>query len=133
MIFGTRLTQSAETQSDHFGNATDDSTIGWRVKRPIQYQAAARKKPCKDNVLVGTQTIAFRALLRTRRELIAQSSSKRGPLQAASINGVGRLSELRDDGISDASIAIGVTPGAPAIGLGNCTRCSLAKSPQINW
>ena len=28
-----------------------------------QYQAAARKKPCKGNVLVGTQTIAFTALL----------------------------------------------------------------------
>ena len=42
-----------------------------------QYQAAARKKPCKGNVLVGTQTIAFTALLGARRELIAQSSSKR--------------------------------------------------------
>jgi len=42
-----------------------------------QYQAAARKNPCKGNVLVGTQTIAFTALLRARRELIAQSSSKR--------------------------------------------------------
>ena len=42
-----------------------------------QYQAAARKKPCKGNVLVGTQTTAFTALLRARRELIAQSSSKR--------------------------------------------------------
>jgi hypothetical protein len=39
-----------------------------------QYQAAARKKPCKGNVLVGT---AFTALLRARSELIAQSSSKR--------------------------------------------------------
>jgi hypothetical protein len=36
-----------------------------------QYQAAARKKPCKGNVLVGTQTIAFTALLGARRELIA--------------------------------------------------------------
>jgi len=44
-----------------------------------QYQAAARKNPCKGNVLVGTQTIAFTALLRARRELIAQSSSN-GPL-----------------------------------------------------
>ena len=42
-----------------------------------QFQAAARKKPCKGNVLVGTQTTAFTALLRARRELIAQSSSKR--------------------------------------------------------
>ena len=46
-------------------------------RRDDQYQAAARKKPCKGNVLVGTQTTAFTALLRARRELIAQSSSKR--------------------------------------------------------
>jgi hypothetical protein len=31
-----------------------------------QYQAAARKKPCKGNVLVGTQTIDFTAFLRAR-------------------------------------------------------------------
>jgi len=51
-----------------------------RGRLPIptrQYQAAARKKPCKGNVRVGTQTIAFTALLGARRELIAQSSSKR--------------------------------------------------------
>ena len=55
-----------------------------------QYQAAARKKPCKGNVprglveasgclclLVGTQTIAFTALLKSRRKVITQSLSKR--------------------------------------------------------
>jgi hypothetical protein len=31
-----------------------------------QYQAAARKRPCKGNVLVGTQTTAFTAFLRAR-------------------------------------------------------------------
>src|SRR5208282_993296 len=55
-----------------------------------QYQAAARKKPCKGYVPRGLvegfklfvpsrrhAAIAFRALLRARRALIAQSSSKR--------------------------------------------------------
>lgn len=45
-----------------------------------QYQAAARQKTPKGNVLVGTQTIAFTALLGARRELIARSSSKRTAL-----------------------------------------------------
>jgi hypothetical protein len=44
-----------------------------------QYQAAARKKPCKGNVLVGTQTIAFTALLgdspRVDRPILIETDS----------------------------------------------------------
>jgi hypothetical protein len=95
------------------GDVPTTCVVGSLRKIPTrQYQAAARKKPCKGNVPRGLvegfklfvpsrrhAAIAFRALLRARRALIAPSSSN-GPLHSSVNHGVGRLCELRDDGIS---------------------------------
>jgi hypothetical protein len=60
--------------------------------------------------------------------------SNPGVAKAASINGVGRLSELRDDGISDASIAIASPPAHPRSALATARAARKAyKSAGIIW
>ena len=72
--------------------------------RVVGSGSRAQKTP-KGNVLVGTQTIAFTACWgspRVDRPILIETDSF-----LSSVNhGVGRLSELRDDRISDESIAI---------------------------
>jgi hypothetical protein len=46
-------------------------------------------------------------------------------------HGVGRLRELRDDGIGHAGIAVYVIGSAPASGLSNCACRSFTKGLQI--
>src|ERR1035441_6964869 len=46
-------------------------------------------------------------------------------------HGVGRLRELRDEGIGHAGIAVSVISSSPASGLSNCTCRSFTKGLRI--